>query len=233
MPLPGHLEHRSHDPRRTPSCQDWLSSRESWAASSGARATRRPLARRSTITSPVNPSEYSIATVPVAQGTQSRACLSIMGQRADDLRRDGILANLDVLVTDFGLIEQLRAHLRMLRTLPRASTRTERFCVATSLRTECAGGFVSQALGVKLPPLGESVLARVHRRALPGAGCMPAGLFGRSLVRRSRTSAGRGADAAWRDEPVRVIRSALLWPCLVSIIVANFALTEVARTDAF
>ena len=79
----------------------------------------------------------------------------------------------DVWVSEFGdgLIEQPRAHLRM--TL----TQDERGLVLSYQDREVlrcyltpngmlAGGFVAQALGVKLPPLGESALARVSTGVL-------------------------------------------------------------------
>ena len=79
----------------------------------------------------------------------------------------------NVWVSDFGdeLIEKPRAHLRMVLA------QDEQGLVLTYLDKEVlrcyltpngmlAGGFVSQSLGVKLPPLGESVVARVSTGVL-------------------------------------------------------------------
>ena len=83
------------------------------------------------------------------------------------------MATKDVLVTDFGdgLIEQPRAHLRMNLAQDEQGlvlTYQDREVLRCYLTPNgmLAGGFVAQALGVKLPPLGESVLARVSTGVL-------------------------------------------------------------------
>ena len=83
------------------------------------------------------------------------------------------MQNTHAYVTDYAdeLIEAPRAHLRL--TL----SQDERGLVLTYQDKELlrcfltpngmlAGGFVSKALGVKLPPLGESVIARVSTGVL-------------------------------------------------------------------
>ena len=83
------------------------------------------------------------------------------------------MANVDVWVSDYAdeLIETPRAHLRMtLEQDPQGLVlsyqgRELLRCYLTP-NGMLAGGFVAQSLGVKLPPLGESVLARVSTGVL-------------------------------------------------------------------
>ena len=86
---------------------------------------------------------------------------------------DGKLTNRNVWVSDFGdgLIEQPRAHLRMTLAQDEQGlvlTYQDREVLRCYLTPNgmLAGGFVAQALGVKLPPLGESTLARVSTGVL-------------------------------------------------------------------
>ena len=79
----------------------------------------------------------------------------------------------DVRVTDFGdgLIEQPRAHLRMTLAQDEQGlvlTYQDREVLRCYLTPNgmLAGGFVAQGLGVRLPPLGDSVLARVSTGVL-------------------------------------------------------------------
>ncbi len=79
----------------------------------------------------------------------------------------------DVWVSEFGdgLIEQPRAHLRMTlaqdeRGLVLSYQDREILRCYLTPNGMLAGGFVAQALGVKLPPLGESALARVSTGVL-------------------------------------------------------------------
>ena len=79
----------------------------------------------------------------------------------------------NVWVSDFGdgLIEQPRAHLRMMLAQDEQGlvlTYQDREVLRCYLTPNgmLAGGFVAQALGVKLPALGESTLARVSTGVL-------------------------------------------------------------------
>ena len=79
----------------------------------------------------------------------------------------------NVWVSDFGdgLIEQPRAHLRMKLAQDEQGlvlTYQDREVLRCYLTPNgmLAGGFVAQALGVKLPALGESTLARVSTGVL-------------------------------------------------------------------
>ena len=131
------------------------------------------------------------------------------------------MTNTNVCVSEYAdeLIETPRAHLRL--TLEQDAQglvltyqgRDLLRCYLTS-NGMLAGGFVAQSLGVRLPPLGESVVARVSTGVLYRVlGVCQLGLLRRGVLRRTGEAAGGGPDAAWCNQSGRVthVELAPLW----------------------